>query len=227
MVMPSGWPLLNVRHVCLSPLPGAEQIMVMPLGARKHWTADEVRTLTARQRGWWPRYELVAGALLVTPAPTVVHQRVHSSLFVALGRYLLREPVGALFSSPADLSLGANTVVQPDLFVVPADVDAQTESWSDVSRLLLAVEILSPSTAFHDRGVKRELYQRASVDEYWIVDYSSRVVERWRPTDERPDVLRDELAWLPPGAASPLRLDLHALFSLIEAGPAGPADAGA
>ena len=62
---------------------------------------------------------------------------------------------------------------------------------------LLAVEVLSPSTARADRTVKRRLYQRAGVPEYWIVDLEARLVERWRPADERPEVLTDTLTWRP------------------------------
>jgi Uma2 family endonuclease len=56
------------------------------------------------------------------------------------------------------------------------------------------------------------LYQRLGLPEYWIVDLDARVVERWRPTDERPEMLIEELRWQPDGAEDPLVTHLPAYF---------------
>ena len=77
------------------------------------------------------------------------------------------------------------------------------------------MEVLSPSTARADRTVKRRLFQRTGVPEYWIVDLDARVVERWRPGDDRPEVLTDSLHWQPAAAAEPLRIDLPAFFMQV------------
>ena len=75
-------------------------------------------------------------------------------------------------------------------FVVPIGPDGRRgANWTDIRALLLAVEILSPSTARADRQAKRRLHQRERVGEYWIVDLDARVVERWRPDDERPEIV--------------------------------------
>jgi Uma2 family endonuclease len=50
-----------------------------------------------------------------------------------------------------------------------------------VKALLLAVEVLSPSSAHFDRVRKRRFFQRVGVPEYWIVDVDARLIERWRP----------------------------------------------
>ena len=69
---------------------------------------------------------------------------------------------------------------------------ATLRSGSDVvRRLLLAVEVVSPGSARHDRVTKPPRYQRNRVPEYWIVDDSSRTVERWRPGDERAELIAD------------------------------------
>ena len=72
--------------------------------------------------------------------------------------------------------------------------------------------ILSPSTARADRHVKRRLYQRERVPEYWIVDVDARLIERWRPEDERPEILAEQLEWRPDPAHPPLTIDLPAYF---------------
>jgi hypothetical protein len=83
---------------------------------------------------------------------------------------------------------------------------------------LLAVEVLSPSTARHDRGGRRVHYQKAGVAEYWIADLDARVVERWRPDDERPEVIRDRMIWHPDGAKKPLVVQLSKLFAAARVG---------
>lgn len=77
---------------------------------------------------------------------------------------------------------------------------------------ILAVEVLSPSTARYDRALKRKLYQRVGVAEYWIVDLDARLVERWRPEDERPEIVTDRLIWVPAGAPEPLAVGLDEYF---------------
>jgi Uma2 family endonuclease len=76
---------------------------------------------------------------------------------------------------------------------------------------LLVVEILSPSTARHDRVKKRARYQRSGV-EAWIVDIEARLVERWLPSESRPEVLTERVTWSLPGAGEVLEFELDALF---------------
>ena len=73
--------------------------------------------------------------------------------------------------------------------------------------------LLNPARA--DRVQKRRLYQRAGVPEYWMVDLDARVIERWRPDDERPELLDERLTWHPGGAGEPLVLDLPAFFAKV------------
>ncbi len=75
--------------------------------------------------------------------------------------------------------------------------------------------MLSPSTARRDRWQKRHMYQAFGTAEYWIVDPHARLVERWCPGDERPEVCSDTLTWAPPGARAPLRIDLTLLFAVV------------
>ena len=74
------------------------------------------------------------------------------------------------------------------------------------------VEVLSPSTARADRHRKRLIYQSEGVPEYWIVDSGARLVERWRPGEERPEILHDALVWQPVAGIAALTIDLPALF---------------
>jgi Uma2 family endonuclease len=177
-----------------------------------HWTPDEVRALPDDGK----RHECIDGVLLVTPAPAARHQRAVGLLWNLLFPYVARYRLGELLMSPADLEIEPGSLVQPDLFVyrIPPAGLAQTD-WSTITALRLAVEVLSPSTARYDRGIKREFYLRSPTDEYWIVDLDSRLVERWRPGDQRPEVLAGELVWRPEIAAEPLRIDLGPFFAAV------------
>ena len=190
--------------------------MGMPAHARR-WTAAEVRELTNESRPW-PRYELIDGELLVTPAPRPVHQIAVSELLRRLADYVDAERIGMTLTSPADLELEAGTVTQPDVFVVPSAYsrdDSPLREWSQVRGLLLAVEIVSPNSVHYDRVTKRTFFQRVGVPEYWVVDLDARAVERWRPEERAPEVLRERLEWRPAGSAAPLLLDLTALFAKV------------
>jgi Uma2 family endonuclease len=175
------------------------------------WTPDEVRALPDDGR----RYEVVRGELLVTPAPRFHHQEAVLRLVVALRDYADRTGVGCALMSPADIEPEDGSLVQPDVFVGPLPAGRRPRSWADFSQLLLAVEVVSPSSARADRTVKRLLFQRAGVPEYWVVDLDARLVERWRPGDDRPEVLTALLRWHPDPAIDPLEIDLPQFFARV------------
>lgn len=182
--------------------------MAMPKVVRS-WTRDEVLALPDDGN----RYELVAGELLVTPAPRSLHQDAVLALYRWVEPFVRQHGLGHLSVAPADLKLRPGEINQPDLFVVPLVNGRRPRAWPEYRRPLLVVEVSSPATARYDRVVKRPAYQDAGVAEYWIVDLDARLVERWRPGDARPEVLTERLQWHPAGAPEPLALELPALFS--------------
>jgi Uma2 family endonuclease len=204
-----------VRRALLPTLSFAEQNMVMP-AIRRRWTTADVRALTQEDRAW-PRYELIDDELLVTPAPAHPHQIATLELWSLLDAYLDHEPVGQAVTSPSDLELRPGTITQPDVFVIPAETQTVADGleWSDVKTLLLAVEVLSPTSLRTDRVKKRDFYLENGVEEYWIVDLDARVVERWLPEQERPELLRESIKWTP-RARPPLVIDLLKYFSRID-----------
>jgi Uma2 family endonuclease len=148
----------------------------------------------------------------VTPAPISRHQDAIALLFELVAPYLRREGVGYAFFSPADIIFSPRRLVQPDLFVVPLVNGRKPARWSVIRHLMLAVEVISPSTGRADRVRKRTLYREERVDEYWIVDAEARVVERSTPDEARPEILDSTLVWHPVGAREPLRIDLLRYF---------------
>jgi Uma2 family endonuclease len=180
--------------------------------ASKGWTREEVLALQDAARPG-VRYELIDGELLVSPSPTDPHQRVVNAFNVRPYLYCRQHGIGTVLTSPADISLDRESIVQPDVFVYPAEIRPQRQGWEHVTRLLLAVNVLSPSTARGDRTVKRTFLQREGVPEYWIVDHDARLVERWRPEDERPEIVTGTLTWQPVAAIEPLVIALPELFT--------------
>jgi Uma2 family endonuclease len=180
----------------------------MAMAAPTYYTADMVRALPDDGN----RYEVVYGELLVTPSPRPWHQVLGIRLAVGLGTYLEANPGGLVLMSPADISWGRDDVlVQPDLFVVPRE-EVRTMEWVRIRSLLLAIEILSPSSQRADRFTKRRLYQERGVRNYWVVDGDERVVEVWTQDVEFPAIERNRLVWQPAEAREAFSLDLADLF---------------
>jgi Uma2 family endonuclease len=178
----------------------------MPL-APEYYTADMVRSLPDDGK----RYELVWGELLVSPSPIPRHQRIVGRLFVALVAYCERTGAGETMMSPADISWSDDTLVQPDVFVVtPGEANAQR--WDTVKTLRLVVEVLSPSTAKHDRFQKRKLYQAQGVERLWLVDAERLTVEVWTPELHFPFAETKRLTWHPAGAGEPLVIPVSELL---------------
>lgn len=159
-----------------------------------------------------PRYEFLDGEILVSPSPNRVHQRIVLRLAILLEPFVRANGLGEVVISPFDVRFGDRRVFQPDLLVAsPEDVRAGRK---DAAReLVLAVEIVSPGSARHDRVRKRPVYQEERVDELWLIDPESELAERWTPEGDRPEVLTEMLIWAPAGTSQTLPIDLVALFT--------------
>ena len=150
---------------------------VMTVQPRDHpWEVDDLVDLPDDGL----RYELVDGTLLVSAAPSKLHQRAVGNLHV-----LLREacpPELEVFLAPTDYQPTRTRSLQPDLLVVsredPGDGAVTTP-------LALAVEVLSPSSRSIDRLLKRELYEQAGVEQYWLVDPEEPSVTVWSRSGDR------------------------------------------
>ena len=140
------------------------------------------------------RHEAIEGELHATPAPSIRHQRVSQKLEQELLRLLEAPGHGIVIDAPVGVEFpSTGEGVQPDIVFVSS---ARTHIIADAAirgAPDLVVEILSPTTERRDRGVKRKLYERQGVLEYWIVDLETETVEVWtfgeRPS-ERPALQR-------------------------------------
>jgi Uma2 family endonuclease len=184
--------------------------MIMP-DIVKRWTRAELSALPDDGK----RYELLDGELLVTPSPRVVHQLAVWALYDRVAAYVRRHRLGLPGLAPADLDLQSGESLQPDLFVVPLRDGRIPLDWPHFGIPLLVVEVLSQASALNDRTRKRRRYQAARVGEYWIVDPDARVIERWRPDDQRPEILAELIEWQPTPVVEPLELKLTVYFKEV------------
>ena len=160
------------------------------------------------------RHEAIDGELYGTPAPSIRHQLVSGELLAALTHLLDKPGYGETFITMTAVEFPETREgVMPDLMFVSVErrgiiTDAGLTGAPD-----LAVEILSPSTASRDRGLKLRLYERQSVREYWIVDPDENTVDVWRFGDER---VHERFAGTLPvrlGAEEVGEIDLEAVFA--------------
>lgn len=205
----------SLPHVLLPFCRRAEHSMSMPAQAEKRWSADEARALNEANPKHWPRYEVIDGELLVSPAPRSFHQDAVLSLATRLHAYTEAAHFGHTMIGPADLELEPDSTVSPDLFVTTLVNGRKPRDWKEVDGLWLAIEVLSPSTARYDRVVKRAYFARNQVPEYWVVDLDARLIERWSAGDERPAVETATLTWTPIDGAGALTIELPAFFAEV------------
>jgi Uma2 family endonuclease len=132
------------------------------------------------------RHELIDGEHYVTASPILKHQRVSLNLTLRLGNWIEQHSAGRLYAAPVDVVFSEFDVVVPDLIYMSLARAAEIEAGVNVQGVPeLVVEIGSPSTRRRDETVKRSLYERAGVTEYWVVDPELDVVRVYRRDGER------------------------------------------
>jgi Uma2 family endonuclease len=125
------------------------------------------------------RHEVIDGEHIVNPAPDTYHQTLSRRIQFQLYTQIELPGLGVVFDAPTDLQLSDLDIVQPDLIMVlkhkrtiitPAKIKGVPD---------LIVEILSPSSVHNDQVLKKELYRKSAVPEYWVVDPDDHVVEQY------------------------------------------------
>jgi Uma2 family endonuclease len=157
--------------------------MARTAGSATRLTYDDLVAMFPEDDG--VHRELIDGELFVTPSPFVRHQRLVWRLSVSIGVHLEAHPDhGEAFTAPLDVVLTPHDVVEPDFLVVLGD---QREILTDKhihGAPALVIEIVSPGTRKRDQTLKRQLFDREGVREYWMVDPDrNRVIVHRRAAD--------------------------------------------
>lgn len=127
------------------------------------------------------RYELIDGELLVSKAPGIPHQRPLGRLFYWLSAYLVHNTIGEVIFGPGIVFDDYNGVI-PDMVFVSAEREDIITERGLIDAPDLIIEVVSPGekNSERDRQLKRQLYSRRGVREYWVVDPQLRTIEIYR-----------------------------------------------
>ena len=145
-----------------------------------------VNHLTAIPYDEWHRYELIDGKLYLSCAPSISHQLVLGNLLFELGNYLADNPIGTLVPGPGAVFSEYDSVI-PDIVYV------RQERWGSIVTKTyfnaapdLVIEILGTGASYsRDLKLKRKLYEKYGVLEYWIVDEWSRSIRIFHLEDTK------------------------------------------
>ena len=147
---------------------------------RKVWTYEDYLRLTDDKR-----YEVINGRLYEMPAPTPLHQRILKRLLnILTGFAELKENRGEILPSPIDVVLGDRYVLQPDIVFISKERLGIIGEKAIMGPPDLVVEIISPATIRRDTVVKKGIYEKFGVKEYWIVYPEEKAVEVWVLNDK-------------------------------------------
>ncbi|MBI2923393.1 MAG: Uma2 family endonuclease [Planctomycetes bacterium] len=127
-----------------------------------------------------PRMELLDGEFVMSPSPSVLHQRTVARLYFLLAAWLKDNPIGEVFIAPCDVYLSDSDAVQPDVFVVLHANRDRIKPDGIHGAPDLVIEVLSPKSGGQDLGKKRKIYGKSGVPEYWIADPASATVAQYR-----------------------------------------------
>jgi Uma2 family endonuclease len=132
------------------------------------------------------RHELIDGEHYVTPSPSTAHQLIVGNIHHLLRSFLSHSPVGVVVLAPFDIVLSDFDVVEPDLIYFTreryGEVVGQKNAQGPPD---LAIEVLSPGTRRKDEIIKRKLYERTGIGEYWVVDPDIDIVKVYRLAGDR------------------------------------------
>jgi Uma2 family endonuclease len=129
------------------------------------------------------RHELIGGAHFVTPNPVTRHQQVVFRISFEIELYLRANPnTGQVFGVPLDVVLSPHDLVAPDIILITEDQQEILTPRNVQGAPALVIEVLSPSTRKRDLGIKRDLFDRGGVREYWVVDGTLNRIQVYRRT---------------------------------------------
>lgn len=157
------------------------------------------------------RHEIIDGEHYMNPAQSIKHQSVSKHLQYQLYTKIELAGLGQFYSAPVDVQLSEFDVVQPDLVIVlNKNFRKITPTKIKVAPDLI-VEILSPSTAENDQTLKKQLYERSGVSEYWIVDPFDQKVDQFVLVDGK-YVLQPPTNEVPLSIVSGVTIDLEKIW---------------
>ena len=130
-------------------------------------------------------YEIINGKIYAMTQPNIQHIRITKNIFRQFDRYLDGKQCEAFSDSLAvfyDETNRKNYVIPDVMIICNRDIIRFNGAYGPPD---LIVEVLSSSTAQNDRTLKKDIYEKIGVKEYWIVDINNRLVEVYLNKDGR------------------------------------------
>lgn len=172
-------------------------------------------------------YELIDGELVKKSAPAPKHQEISAELNDQLRAFVKQHQLGRVYYAPIDVTFDGYNSVQPDLIFIPNDRLGIVTREGIEGAPTLVVEIISPTSAIRDRNVKKNLYERHGVNEYWLVDAPNETVEIFTLENGRYELFSAASAMEGPlrsKTLAGLSFDVKALFHPMPPPPVPPAE---
>lgn len=133
------------------------------------WTTDDLDELPEDHR----RFELIDGALIVSPSPTYVHQTIAARLLTVLEESC---PAEYVVTQAVELRISRTRSFIPDVLVATAEAAARNPSKFAPHEVVLVAEVVSPTSVTIDRVTKADLYAQAGIPFYWRVETLQGIV---------------------------------------------------
>jgi Uma2 family endonuclease len=162
------------------------------------WTADDLDALPVDG----VRRELLDGVLLVSPSPSSVHQVIAGRLLVALEQTC---PEHLFVSQANDVQISPRRLFIPDVLVTTFEAASRRDGKYAPAEVLLAVEIVSPSSQSMDRVMKPALYAKAGIPFYWMIEIEGGITvhtykldftdEVYQPSGTFTDAIKIDEPW--------------------------------
>ncbi|WP_162641453.1 Uma2 family endonuclease [Streptosporangium sp. 'caverna'] len=174
--------------------PGSEPHEV-PSGAPRYWGADEFMHHDFGDLG--RRFELEDGCIVMTPAPSIRHQRVARRLINAIEACLQADGLDLDVEGPVNHRLNSDTVFAPDIAVFRRDTDS--DLYVEPHEIEVLAEVTSTNSN-RDRLTKMSRYARTKCEWYWIVDQNTLVIDVYQLDGD----LYRQVAAIAPGTTATL-----------------------
>lgn len=149
-----------------------------------YWTTADLQAMP--DDGGWNRHEIIEGELFVTRAPHLRHQGAGGNIHFELESWSRQTQLGKAFQTPGVVFTPTDAVIPDVVWVSQARLDKGIdEAGHFIIAPELMVEVLSPGeqNEQRDKGVKRKLYSRYGVQEYWIINWQFQTLEIYRRSD--------------------------------------------
>lgn len=136
-------------------------------------TIPDKETYTAEDYQKLPEgapYELINGGLVEEPGPSYGHQAILRDVFAQIVTHLQETKKGEVICAPLDVYFDDKNVFQPDIVYIANENTGLIKDNGIHGAPDMIIEFLSPASAYYDQKVKKRIYEKHGVNEYWIIN---------------------------------------------------------